>query len=140
MKAWLIALVLLAASITGLQAEVRIVHVDPLKDQLELSATQLEHFLSAYRDYASKRKSAVRRARLKARGSDDAARRVKKALKKTNARFDEQIETILEDAQFTLYLASRDLLVSQLARRRTGFSDASIPNPGGLLAGQGGGN
>lgn len=125
---------LLATLATTVQAKVTIVRVDPLQETLALNEEQLDQFLAAYQDYSKKRKSAIRRARLKARGSDDATRRVNKALKKVNKSFDEKIHAILEEDQFTQFLAARETVVGQLSDRRAGFSDASIPNPGGLLA------
>ena len=124
----------------GAEYIIRIVRVDPLQEQLNLSADQLNNFITAYKDYSKKKISGIRRARLKARGSDDATRRVSRAVKKANEKFDKDAHEILTDEQFTLYLAAREQIVGSLADRRSGFSDASIPNPGGLLAEHGGGN
>ena len=142
MKLWVALTLFLFVTSVVAAAEVRIVQVNPIKEQLGLTTEQFDKFLVAYRDFEKKRKSAIRRAQLKARGSDDAMRRVKRADKKVNASFDKKVATLLEEKQFALYLATRDLVVNRLSDRRAGFSDASIPNPGGLLAAPGvyGGN
>ena len=114
-------------------AEVAIVRVDPLKEQLALTETQHSAFMAAYRDYAAKKESSLRRAKLKARGKEDATRRSERAIRKAHEGFDKDIREILTREQFTLFLTARAQIVGSLSQRQSGFSDASIPNPGGLL-------
>ena len=130
----LIILFVTLSQLTFAESIIRIERIDPLQEQLQLSNKQLDSFLGAYQDYAAKRKSGIRRARLKARGADDASRRINRAKKKTNEKFDEAIHSVLNEDQFTRYLDVREQIIASLSNRRSGFSDSSIPNPGGLLA------